>query len=108
MDKKLKKKFTDFPLSLYNTKWVEKAADKGLKEFIKAWNDSAPSQKVRVSKNENEATYHMLAFLYYSAFENALNTFMTQVLEDSMAEIKLCVDELHKLHAEITEKDSRK
>lgn len=105
MDKKLKKKFTAFPTSLYDKKWVEKAADKGLEEFIETWNET---QSVRLSKDENKSAYHMIAFLYYSAFESALQTFFQQVLEDGMTDITLCMDELHKLHAEITDKDSRK
>lgn len=103
MDKKLKKKFTAFPTSLYDKEWVEKAADEGLEEFIETWNET---QSVRLSKDENKSAYHMIAFLYYSAFESALQTFFQQVLEDSITDISLCMTEMCKVVAEIKERSN--
>ena len=102
MDKKLKDSLNESPLSLYNMEWVEESADKGfdvfkdmLKKISSAWTNTMLDDK-----NATRA----LALLYYSAFESALNTFLTQVLEDHLNEIVLSMDELCKVTAQMKKK----
>ena len=94
MKKKLKEKFTAFETSLYNLKWVEKAATDGYKEFLEIFNDSIPNPDLRI-KPENDR----FAMIYYGAFEHALNTFFEQVLEDGMTQIELSIKEWDKVTA---------
>lgn len=108
MNKKLKealiKKHNEnkelFP-SLYEQRWVEKAATDGWNELVKNLEKSSPklAEAAKV-----EGGYNPIAFIYYTAFENALNTFFHQAIEDGMTTVELSLDELQKLTAEIKEK----
>lgn len=100
MDKELKKKMNEIPLSLYSQKWVEQAADKGYKEFIEDIRKSLVKDEVL----EIPVVQKTLAVLYYSSFETALNVFLKQVLEDHLNEIVLSMDELCKVTAQMNKK----
>lgn len=89
-----------FP-SLYEQRWVEKAATDGWNEMVKGMEKASP----RIAEMaKSEEGYNPLAAIYYTAFENALNTFFHQVMDDSLTTVELCLDELQKLTAEIREK----
>lgn len=96
MDKKTKQLFNAGPgRSLYDMKWVEKAATQGFEEYYKALCESLP-------ENENIGrSRHGISILYYSAFESALNTFYRQVLHDNLTEVEICMNELGQLTARI-------
>lgn len=97
MDKELKKKFTAFPTSLYNMDWVAKAADKGHKEFLKIYNDAVnPSHHITAGNRT-------FAFIYYAAFEYALNTFFRQVLDDAQTLVELDIRDLENIIAKLNE-----
>ena len=89
-----------FP-NLYDQRWVERAADKGWKNVVNGLDEVQPGFK-RVT---NERTVSIFEVVYYSAFEDALNTFFAQCLEDSLTEVQLQLDKLHKITAEIKEKE---
>ena len=97
MNKELKKKFTAFPTSLYNMDWVAKSADKGHKEFLKIYNDA-----VRPSRNIT-ASNQTFAFIYYAAFEYALNTFFRQVIDDAKTLVELDIRDLENIIAKLNE-----
>lgn len=98
MNKELKKKFTAFPTSLYNMDWVAKAADKGHKEFLKMYNDA-----VRDPSHHVTAGNRTFAFIYYAAFEYALNTFFRQVLDDAQTLVELDIRDLENIIAKLNE-----
>ena len=89
-----------FP-NLYDQRWVEKAADQGWKDVVKNLNHAAPGFK----NVANEGSMNIFAVVYYSAFENALNTFFKQCLDDSITAVELTMHELQKITAEITTKE---
>lgn len=106
MDKELKEKIianhkemkAAFP-SLYDLDWVEKAADKGWERYKKDLMESMPE-----GARDLKGTPHVveiLAIVYYTSFEDALNTFFAQVLDDSITNIRLAMDELQKVTAEM-------
>lgn len=101
---KLKKRSKEmraaFP-NLYDQRWVERAADKGWKNVVNGLDEVQPGFK-RVM---NERIVSIFEVVYYSAFEDALNTFFAQCLEDSSTEVQLQLDKLHKITAEIKEKE---
>lgn len=97
MDKATKEQFTLHRDSLYNIHWIEKAATKGYKNFIEAFNCGLPEGKNKIKPRDNR----FLAILYYAAFEDALKTFLQQVLEDHITDIQLCLNEMMELTAEM-------
>lgn len=99
MNKELKGKFTAFPTSLYNQRWVEKEADKTYKEFLEIFNNSIPDPSLRI-KADNQR----FAMIYYGAFEYAMNAFFRQVLEDCMTQMELDIRDLDNLKAIFYEK----
>ena len=98
MNKELKKKFTAFPTSLYNMGWVAKSADKGHKEFLKMYNDA-----LRDPPRHITAGNRTFAFIYYAAFEYALNTFFRQVLDDAQTLVELDIRDLENIIAKLNE-----
>lgn len=104
MDKKLKEKLNkESALKLYDKEWVEQAADKGFKQYFDTLKQCY-SENVR-PKLDDKAFAEHCAVLYYSAFEDSLNTFLMQVLEDNMHEVELALVELCKVTASIKEKN---
>ena len=89
--------------SLYNNEWVQKAAEDGYNDFLKTANDAIPNAARHIEHNN-----FMFELLYYTAFESALNTFIHQVLEDTMCHVELRLDELHKITATIDIQDRTK
>ena len=89
--------------SLYNNEWVQKAAEDGYKNFLKAANNANPNVAKHIEHNN-----FWFELLYYSAFEAALNTFIQQVLEDTKCNVELYLDELHKITATIDIQNSTK
>lgn len=89
-----------FP-SLYEQRWVEKAATEGWNDLVKQWEKSIPklAEKAKYDKG-----YNPLAAIWYTSFEAALNTFFNQVMDDTVTSFELCIDELQKVTAEIKEK----
>ena len=104
MNKKLKEKLNKVSaLKLYDKEWVEQAADKGFERYFDILKQSYP-ENVR-PKLDDKAFVEHCAILYYTAFEDSLNTFLMQVLEDNMHEVELAMDELCKVTASIKEKN---
>lgn len=99
MNKELKGKFTVFPTSLYNQRWVEKEADKTYKEFLEIFNESISDPSLRI-KPDN----HRFAMIYYGAFEYAMKAFFRQVLEDGITQVELDIRDLDNLKAIFYEK----
>ena len=107
MNKELKEKLIKhsekmqgaFP-SLYSQRWVEKAADEGWKDVVDSLEESQPGFK----KVMHEKAGNIFEVVYYSAFEKALNTFFVQCLDDTITNCELCLNDLHKITAEIKKK----
>lgn len=99
MKKELKEKFTAFPTSLYNMRWVEKAATDGYKDFLKIFNDSISNPELHI-KPDN----YRFALIYYAAFEDALKTFFKQVLDDGINQITLDIKEWDNVIATMEQK----
>lgn len=98
MDKEIKEKLLKGGSSLYDKEWIEKAADEGFDDFIRIFNDSLPADsKYKLSRESN----FRFALLYYGAFEHALNTMISQVFDDTMTEVELYMNELHRVTAQI-------
>ena len=107
MNKKLKealiKKHNEnkelFP-SLYEQRWVEKAATDGWNELVKDFEKVSPKLAEELGKEGRlkSPCCHLLHRLW-----NALNTFFHQAIEDGMTTVELSLDELQKLTAEIKE-----
>ena len=93
MKKGVLKEFKNYPSSLYNLKWVEKAANEGLDKFVKEYNNAFNKNETRKNRG--------LQMLYFAAFEHALRIFNHQVFEDTTREIEFYLDELGELTAEI-------
>ena len=89
-----------FP-NLYDQRWVEKAADKGFKELIKDLEKIDPKLAELAKAKEG---YNVFAIIYYSSFEDALNTFFMQCMDDSITTVKLILDEFKNVTAEIKTK----
>lgn len=96
MDKELKKKMNEIPLSLYSQKWVEKAADKGFEDFQSMLRQCFSKEAAML---ESPTVKNVFAMLYYASFEVALNTFYGQVLDDHMTHIEFILDEIGKVTA---------
>lgn len=108
MNKELKEKIIKrnaeqraaFP-NLYEQRWVEKAADKGFKDLIKDIEKISPKMAELAKKQDG---YNVFAVIYYSSFEAALNTFFMQCLDDTLTTVRLTLNELQKVTAEISTK----
>lgn len=88
-----------FP-SLYDQQWVEDAADKGWKDVVENLDKAQPGFK----KLMDERTMNIFAVVYYCAFENALNTFFKQCLEDSLTTVDMALHDHQKATVEIKTK----
>lgn len=105
MNKKLKEKLIQnnkemraaFP-NLYDLRWVEKAADKGWKELIETMRDVEPKY---AEIAERQKGYNVFAVIYFTAFENALNTFFAQCLDDTITSVELDIRKLENIKAQI-------
>lgn len=86
--------------SLYNMRWVEKAATDGWNRLIKYMEKMEPklAEAARSQKG-----YNVLAVIYFPSFESALNTFFHQCMDDSLASVQLFLDELQNVTAELKE-----
>lgn len=103
MDKKLKEKLNNVSLfRVFDKNWVEKAADEGFKRFYDTLKQSYP-ENLRHRLDEKVFINHN-AVIYYTAFEDSLNTFIMQVMEDSLHEVSLAMDELCKVTATFRKK----
>lgn len=89
-----------FP-NLYDQRWVEKAATDGWNRLVKGMEKMAPELAKYAREKEG---YNIFAVIYYTSFENALNTFFMQCMDDSIANVQLILDEFQKVSAEIREK----
>ena len=105
MNKKLKEEMirhrqemrAAFP-NLYDMRWVEKSADEGFKELVKNLKSVSPRLGEAAGR---EKGYNVIAVIYYTAFENALNTFFAQCMDDTMTSVELILDEFQKVTAEL-------
>ena len=103
MEKKLKEILNKVSaLRLYDNEWIEQAADKGFKRYFDALKQSYPENMRQ--KLDDKAFAEHCATLYYTAFEDSLNAFFLQVLEDNMHEVSLAMDELCKVTASINDR----
>lgn len=100
MRKKLKKKLLEHGYHLYDQEWVEKAATKGFNNVMAGMHEKEPVLAAAIDKCK-----WPFEVMYYTAFEDALNTFLLQCLDDDMHEVQLCLDELHKVTATFFEKE---
>ena len=103
MDKRIKKALTKNPLSMYNCEWVEKAATDGFKNILETWKKINPEDSDKMEENTRG-----LAIIYYMAFEDALNTFFVQALDDTTTEVELCLNELNKITVEFKKLEKKK
>lgn len=87
--------------SLYNMRWVEKAATDGWNQLVKDMEKIEPKLAEAARRQRG---YNVLAVIYFSSFESALNTFFSQCMDDTITTVQLYVDELQKVTAEINEK----
>lgn len=109
MNKKIKEKIIKknqemraaFP-SLYDQRWVEKAADKGFKDLVKDLKKTDPKLGELAERHEG---YNVFAIIYYFSFEAALNTFFAQCIEDTITSVELICDKFQKVTAEIRTKE---
>ena len=92
----MKDRLTNKPGSLYNQEWIEKTATEGYERMAETLKKESPTISAAV---ENYPWF--FESIYYTAFEDALNTFILQVLEDELHNVSLCLDELHKITASI-------
>ena len=89
-----------FP-NLYDQRWVEKTADEGFKHLVEDLKKADP----RLGQlADAKSGYNVFAVIYYSAFEQALNTFFAQCLDDTVTNCNMMLDELQKVTAEIKTK----
>ena len=108
MDKELKEKIiahhietkNAFP-HLYDCEWVEKAADEGWNRCKEGIIKSMPEVAGKAKALE------ILAVVYYTSFEDALNTFYRECMEDMIANCELCMNEIQKVTAEMKELSER-
>ena len=102
MDKELKEKIIAhhvekkdaFP-HLYDCEWIEKAADEGWMRCKEAIMQSMPKAA------DKAGVMDILAVIYYTSFEDALNTFLRECMEDLVASCELCMNEFQKVTAEM-------
>lgn len=108
MDKELKEKIIAnhfemkdaFP-HLYDCEWVEKAADEG-------WNRCKDGIiKAMPNAAENTKVLDIFAVIYYTSFEDALNSFFHECMEDTIASCELCMNEIQKVTAEMMEQSEQ-
>ncbi len=86
---------------LYDIEWVEKTASEGWEEMVKGLEKAMPGFGKMAGAEDG---LNIFAVIYYSAFESALNTFFQQVLDDSLAQVEITMNELQKITACITTK----
>lgn len=86
--------------SLYNMRWVEKAATDGWNQIIK---DMEKTEPKLAEAARSQKGYNVLAVIYFTSFENALNTFFSQCMDDTLTTVSLCLDELRNVTAEMKE-----
>ena len=86
--------------SLYNMRWVEKAATEGWNQLIK---DMEKMEPKLAEAARSQKGYNVLAVIYFTSFENALNTFFSQCMDDTLTTVSLCLDELQNVTAEMKE-----
>ena len=82
---------------LYEKKWVEQEATKGFEAMMASMRKKEPEYAKAMEK-----ALWVFEVVYYTAFENALNTLFMQVLKDEFTKVELIMDEFHKLVADIT------
>lgn len=94
----------NFP-SIYNNEKIAEMAKKGFNRFWTAFKESIiPDEAKDKGDKMMESVKARFEMLYYTAFEDALNTFLVVCIEDTMHEVELCVNELRDVTAEIKEK----
>ena len=99
MSKRHQKEFT----SLCVPEEIQRLAKEGWERFWNAYKNSMDEdfKKSPDFEKKMERVRNHYEFLYFTAFEDAINAFVIVVLDDSIHEIKLCVDELGKLSASL-------
>ena len=102
MKKETKKMLIKHGYSLYQKKWIEKAATEGCEQVMKNLKEREPQLAEAMSRVQ-----WIYEIVYYTAFEDALNTFLLKVLEDDFHKVELCVNELSKVTAMIIENGKR-
>lgn len=86
-----------FP-NLYDQRWVERAADQGWKDVVRNLEQNCPGF-AEVAKNNKG--FNIFATLYFTAFEDALNTFFKRCLDDTVTTCKLSLDRIDQITAEL-------
>ena len=99
MRKDLKKKMLEHGYSLYQTKWVEETATDGFKKVMANLREREPEFAAIMEK-----CLWPFEVMYYTAFEDALNTFILKCLEDDATKIELAMDEFGNIAAELETK----
>jgi len=94
MRKDLKEKLLKHDYSLYNQEWIEQTATDGFKRVMDNLHKNEP-----VFAAAMEKCLWPFEVMYYTAFEDALNTFLLKCLGDDMSKVRLCLDDLHKITA---------
>lgn len=86
--------------SLLDPQWIKENAEKSYKDFWERVSKAYPE----VGEKGMEALERLSRVIFYAAYEDALNIFICQIMEDTMHEVSVCIDELGKLTAEIMKK----
>lgn len=103
MRKELKEKLLKFNYRLYEKEWVEKTATDGFNRAMEGVREKEPAFAAVMDK-----CLWPFEVMYYTAFEDALNTFLIQCIGDDVTKIELFMDELHKVTANIIKKRNEK
>lgn len=96
MRKDLKKVLLEHNYHLYSEKWVEETATQGFERCMQALKQREPQIAASMDK-----ILWIFEVMYYTAFEDALNTFYLEVLKDDVSKIELYMDEMSEITAKI-------
>ena len=99
MRKDLKEKLLAHKHTLYDKKWVEDTATEGFERLMKGMHEKEPELASAVEK-----CLWPFEIMYYTAFEDALNTFFIQCIGDEVTKVSLYLDKFHKITASFCKK----
>ena len=95
----------DKSMSIYKPEWIEKEAQDGFNKFFDMLQHCSQGTGILQEKLKDPDVKSFLHTLYCTAFHDAINTFVFQVLEDEVTEIDMCVDKLGKVTAGLHDKE---
>lgn len=96
MNEAIKEALLEHGYSLYQKEWVEETATEGYERMIQNIRDNYPNLAEAISKSE-----WLWQIIYFTAFEDSLNTFFLKCIEDNVHKVELQMNELSKITARI-------